>query len=398
MAITSKFLRDIMTEARPIIERQMNDAKLISGFQKVVSAAGGDWGALKALIKAHVEDENDEAGEGKRVQKILEKADSSTAYADMLGLVSANMNENNFSAGQSYAEVKGIEPKLIKQVVDGMQTAAGRAALVTAIDVMIEREDAETGEILTQEQPSSQEAEIVTPQFHAQPAPAESMGDEISAPIQEQPEEPASQSDQPPVSAGGCEYAGTSPDENPAPIHEQPETADEVPAASGTDRWLSVAGPKDAIGRQPVDTLRAERGRPGEGVTAGETAPIPHSPAQAPHALQADKTSEAVCSSPASLAPPAGTKHTETNFGSDPLNNAPSAEADQAGAIVGHPVSAVAPAAIPDSDVPAFLRKDIPVDVTSPEFIKRLRPFCQHLDDCHGHGRECSKCKAVRAA
>lgn len=60
------------------------------------------------------------------------------------------------------------------------------------------------------------------------------------------------------------------------------ETADDLPAASGTDRELSVAGSWDALGRQSADTLRAERGRPGEGVTAGETA---HALASAPAAL-----------------------------------------------------------------------------------------------------------------
>lgn len=139
MPITAQFLKNIMTEARPIIERQMDDAKLIAGFRTVVANNGGDWGALKALIKAHIEDENDETGDGKRVQKILEKADSSTAYADMLGL--ANMNEKNFSDDQSSDPVAA---KLVEQVAKGMQTAAGRAALVTALDVMIEREEAET--------------------------------------------------------------------------------------------------------------------------------------------------------------------------------------------------------------------------------------------------------------
>jgi len=98
MAVTAQFLKNIMAEARPIIERQMNDAELIAGFRKVVADNGGDWGALKALIKAHIEDEIDEAGDGKRVHKILEKADCTSAYADMLGM--ANMNEKNFSTGE----------------------------------------------------------------------------------------------------------------------------------------------------------------------------------------------------------------------------------------------------------------------------------------------------------
>jgi hypothetical protein len=134
MAITAHFLKAIMAEARPIIERQMDDAKLISGFQKVVSAAGGDWGALKALIKAHVEDEADEAGDRKRIKKIVDKADDTAAYADMLGL--ANMNENNFSGSQSYAEVKGSKADWI----DGF----------VAVPFNVE-----TGEITDQEQPET---------------------------------------------------------------------------------------------------------------------------------------------------------------------------------------------------------------------------------------------------
>lgn len=101
MAVTAQFLKGIMAEARPIIERQMNDAKLIAGFRTVVANNGGDWGALKALIKASVQDDEDG---GTRVQKIVDKADDTAAYADMLGL--ANMNENNFSA-RSYADEKG---------------------------------------------------------------------------------------------------------------------------------------------------------------------------------------------------------------------------------------------------------------------------------------------------
>ncbi|MHA6684468.1 hypothetical protein [Mesorhizobium sp. A556] len=148
MAVTSQFLKSIMAEAGPIIERQLNDAKLIAGFRDVVAANGGDWGALKALIKAHVEDENDDAGDGKRVKKIVDKADDTAAYADMLGL--ANMNENNFSASQSYAEAKGVEPKhpLLQAAKEMRQSVQ---------ELRSTPFDPETGEILsitdTQEQP-----------------------------------------------------------------------------------------------------------------------------------------------------------------------------------------------------------------------------------------------------
>ncbi|MEO9297591.1 hypothetical protein [Devosia alba] len=96
--LSSKFLKDVLDEAYPIIKRQLEDAEVIASFRDLVTANGGDWSALKALMKAHVQDSLDDSGEGKRVKKILEKADSSNAYAGMLGL--ANMNEKNYFEGE----------------------------------------------------------------------------------------------------------------------------------------------------------------------------------------------------------------------------------------------------------------------------------------------------------
>jgi len=97
--LSSEDIKKIVAETRPIIERQLDDAVLVAGIREVVTAGGGDWSALKALIKAQILDERDESGDGKRVQKILDKADYSTAYADMLGL--AKMNEKNFIGSHS---------------------------------------------------------------------------------------------------------------------------------------------------------------------------------------------------------------------------------------------------------------------------------------------------------
>jgi hypothetical protein len=94
--ISSRALKHIVAEARPIIERQLDDAEIIAGLRDVVASQGGDWSALKALIKAQIQDERDETGNGKRVKKIIDKADFSTGYADMLGW--RIMNEKNFSA------------------------------------------------------------------------------------------------------------------------------------------------------------------------------------------------------------------------------------------------------------------------------------------------------------
>lgn len=59
-------------------------------------------------------------------------------------------------AGNFYAAQKGIDPKLAHTIVTGMQTETGRAALIAAVDIMIEREEhiaPETGEI--HERPST---------------------------------------------------------------------------------------------------------------------------------------------------------------------------------------------------------------------------------------------------
>lgn len=203
--LSSKALKDLVAQARPIIERQLDDAERIAGFRDVVASNGGDWSALKALIKAQIQDERDDAGDGKRVRKILEKANFSTDYAELLGW--SNMNERNFSheverpdsredrakrrASEAMDDHKAlsaeaaalglidhdahaetvriadaiarkygagvIDPltgevfdgeanaKLIATVAAGVQTEVGRKALVAALDIMIEREETTVG-------------------------------------------------------------------------------------------------------------------------------------------------------------------------------------------------------------------------------------------------------------
>lgn len=89
---SSEDLKRVVTELRPIIERQLADAELITAMREVVTAQGGDWSAIKGLVKAQCQDDLDEAGDGKRVRKIIEKSEFTTAYADMLGL---SLNEEN---------------------------------------------------------------------------------------------------------------------------------------------------------------------------------------------------------------------------------------------------------------------------------------------------------------
>lgn len=96
MTATSTALKKIYSAARPLIADGLDIAEQIAALRDTATNAGLDWSQIKALLKAQIQDERDENGDGKRVKRLLEKADHATAYSDMLGL--ANMNENNFSA------------------------------------------------------------------------------------------------------------------------------------------------------------------------------------------------------------------------------------------------------------------------------------------------------------
>lgn len=91
---SSTALREISTVARPLIEQWLDVSEQMAALREVATAKGLDWSQLKALLKAQIQDERDDSGEGKRVARVVEKAEFACAYADMLGFV----NENNFSA------------------------------------------------------------------------------------------------------------------------------------------------------------------------------------------------------------------------------------------------------------------------------------------------------------
>lgn len=98
MTSTSSELKKIYKAARPLIADGLDIAEQIAALRDTATNAGLDWSQIKALLKAQIQDERDENGDGKRVKRLLEKADHATAYADLLGL--SNMNEKNNSAGE----------------------------------------------------------------------------------------------------------------------------------------------------------------------------------------------------------------------------------------------------------------------------------------------------------
>lgn len=102
-------LKMLCAEARPIIERMLDDAETLAAFREAATNKGLDWSQVKALLKAQIQDERD--GEpGKRIGKIIERADHASAYADMLGF--SNMNENNFSAERQAAPAEERSPPI----------------------------------------------------------------------------------------------------------------------------------------------------------------------------------------------------------------------------------------------------------------------------------------------
>ncbi len=205
--LSSLAVKKIVTEARPIIERQLNDALKLAGMREVVAKAGGDWGQLKALIKAQIQDENDDAGDRKHVKKILDKAGYATAYADMLGL---NMNEKNFSERtepdrderrrQRFSEsMEDTKEFSAEAVADGLISPEAHAETVRLSDALATKfgngplppHDETTGEVFEDDTQESQDgaAALTSPPAVSTPSLTGMEGDIGRSPIHE-PEAP----------------------------------------------------------------------------------------------------------------------------------------------------------------------------------------------------------------
>jgi uncharacterized protein (UPF0335 family) len=118
------------------IERLEEEKKTIADDIKDVygeaKAMGFDSKILRKVISIRKQDADERAEQ----EAILD------AYLHALGMIQIDMFE------EPEAETSA---KLVATVTTGMQTQAGRAALLAAVDIMIDREeriDAETGEIL----------------------------------------------------------------------------------------------------------------------------------------------------------------------------------------------------------------------------------------------------------
>lgn len=96
MTIESE-LKKICTMARPLIEQALDIAEELAAMRDAATDKGLDWSQIKALLKAQIQDERD--GEpGKRVGRIVERADFASEYASLLGLTKVNENNNSAPA------------------------------------------------------------------------------------------------------------------------------------------------------------------------------------------------------------------------------------------------------------------------------------------------------------
>lgn len=86
-------LRQIHTEARPYVEQLVELNVVFTGFRKLATDNGLDWGQIKALLRAEIED--GEEGGSEKVDRIIKKAEYAGEYAALLGLGTSNMNERN---------------------------------------------------------------------------------------------------------------------------------------------------------------------------------------------------------------------------------------------------------------------------------------------------------------
>lgn len=216
--LSSKGLKEIVTIVRPIIERQLDDAEQIAAFRDKVADSGGDWSALKALIKAQIQDERDETGDGKRVKKILEKAGFSTGYAELLGW--SNMNEKNFSADDDFDPITG-------EFVDDNEASDGSPSVSSSL--------------------TTREAEESVVTHSPETANEACRASKGAAPVAGRPAEPANS-----LPTEGCGYAHTEGNATQSGV-----TAGEVRAAAN-------AGGDDVDG----GALRANRDENGEGAAS----------------------------------------------------------------------------------------------------------------------------------
>jgi|GEM_PF-85795 len=151
------------------IERLEEEKKSIADDIKDVYGEAKSMGFDAKILRKVISIRKQDADERAEQEAILD------TYLQALGMIQFDMFE------EPEAETSA---KLVAKVATGLQTQAGRAALLTAVDIMIEREeriDSETGEILDDQTQiaSASQGEIESPSVEAEAAGANAGGEDV---------------------------------------------------------------------------------------------------------------------------------------------------------------------------------------------------------------------------
>ncbi len=175
--ITRKSLADEIDVIDEAI-KAYNDSKreAFDAYRDQMIAAGvgkpnvkAEIDAVKAAIKRRREAAKDRDGLIEKDALIDEVYDEITRAPRATREIIEKFASDGTNYDATSGEILETNPRLIKQVVDGMQTEAGRAALIAAVDILIEQEEAEEA---THQRPSinDEPSPEAGPQAEASPA------------------------------------------------------------------------------------------------------------------------------------------------------------------------------------------------------------------------------------
>ncbi len=153
------------------IERLEEEKKTIADDIKDVYGEAKSMGFDAKILRKVISIRKQDADERAEQEAILD------TYLHALGMIQLDIFEEPETE---------TSPQLVATVATAMQTQAGRAALLTAVDIMIEREerfDAETGEILDDqtEIATASQGEIESPSAEAEASGAKAGGEDVES-------------------------------------------------------------------------------------------------------------------------------------------------------------------------------------------------------------------------
>ncbi|MQX00848.1 DUF2312 domain-containing protein [Sinorhizobium meliloti] len=212
------------------IERLEEEKKSIADDIKDVYGEAKSMGFDSKILRKVISIRKQDADERAEQEAILD------TYLHALGMIQLDIFEEPETENRA---------KLVAQVTTGLQTQAGRAALLTAVDIMIGREerfDAETGEILDDQPRSDGGLNIVTK--HTEIATASPQGGTVS---------PSPDAE---LSSAGANAGGEDVDRSA-------ERADinAVASASGPDEKRATNSPEEAEFHAKASDDACEAGR-----------------------------------------------------------------------------------------------------------------------------------------